>query len=154
MALKNDQQRALSLNLQALTEAHDSGDLETIYSSRINIAENYLQMSHFEKAKKEIEAVWHEIRYKHEVYAIWRVKTRARLALARLYMATGDYPAASRHARGAQKTAVKTGATKHQALALHIRSKIISRTNPKKSSLLMKQSLHLATQIKTPWLFE
>jgi tetratricopeptide (TPR) repeat protein len=154
MALQDKPRQALSLNREALAEALESGDPETIYNARINMAENFLQMNDLERAKQEIEAVWREIRYQRELYSIWRFKTRARLALARLYLALGDVPAASRHALGAYRTALETGATKHQAMALHIRARIIRRSNPKKAALLMDQALSLANKMKTPWLLK
>ena len=154
MALQNKPQDALALNRKALAEAMESGDPETIYNARINMVENFLQMNDLKQAKPEIEAVWKEIRYQRELYAIWRFKTRARLSLARLYLATGDTAAASRHAHGAYRTARDTGATKHQTMAMIIRARIIQRSNPQKAALLMDQALSLANKMKTPWLLK
>jgi hypothetical protein len=88
------------------------------------------------------------------VYSIWRVKTRARLALARLYLARNDLQAATRHAYAAFRTAKETGATKHQVLALHIRSQSIRRTNPQKAELFSRQAITLARKINAPWLVD
>jgi hypothetical protein len=132
----------------------ESGDPETIYNARINMVENFLQINDLKQAKPEIEAVWKEIRYQRELYAIWRFKTRARLSLARLYLATGDTAAASWHAHGVYRTARDTGATKHQTMAMIIRARIIERSNPKKAALLMDQALSLANKMKTPWLLK
>ena len=153
-ALQNQPRQALSLNREALAESLESGDPETIYNARINIVENLMQLNDLDGARKEIETVWREIRHQRELYAIWRFKTRARLALARLYLATGDVTAASRHAHGAYQAARDTGATKHQAMALRIRARLLRRTHPAQASRLLDQALNLAARMKTPWLID
>ena len=153
-ALQDKPRQALSLNRQALSESLESGDPETIYNARINIVENLLQLDDLEGARQEIETVWREIRHQRERYALWRFKTRARLALARLYLARGDVATASRHVRGAYQAARDTGATKHQAMALGIRSRMLRRTHPAQASRLMDQALRLAARMRTPWLVD
>ena len=140
----------MTINRQSLALAIESSDPETIYNARINIAENYLQLNDLFLARQEIEAVWQEIRYRHDVYAIYRFKTRARLALARVYRESGNHRAALRHADGAHRAAVQTGAVKHQALALLLRARIIRRTQPRKAIGLLGQALGLAERMKTP----
>lgn len=154
LALQNKPRQALSLNRQALSAALDSGDPETIYNARINIAENLLQLRDLALARQEIEAVWQEIRYLHDVYAIWRFKTRARLALARIYLSTKNRRAALRHADGAYRAAVETGAAKHQVMAMKIRARIIRRSQPRRAATLQDQALSLVKKLKIPWLIE
>ena len=59
------------MNRKALAEAMESGDPETIYNARINMVENFLQLNDLKSANQEISAVWREIRYQREFYAIW-----------------------------------------------------------------------------------
>jgi class 3 adenylate cyclase/tetratricopeptide (TPR) repeat protein len=154
LALQKSPRRALSLNRQALSEALDSGDPETIYNARVNIAENFLKLDDLPRARQEIEAVWAEIRFRHEIYAIWRFKTRARLTLARICLATENHRTALRHADGAYRAAVKTGAVKHQVMALKIRARIIRQSRPRKAARLLEQALSSAEKIKAQWLID
>ncbi len=152
LALEKNPAAALSVNRQALSEALVGNDPETIYNARLNIAENLLQMGDIDQAEEEIQQIWREVRYLRDVYAIWRIKTRTRLALSRLFLARGKKREALRHLDGAHEIAVKTGAAKHETLVLVLRARILRQTNPKRAKQLLIRALHKAEGMKIPWL--
>lgn len=152
LAMAGHPRRALAMNREALAEAVESGDPETIANARINIAENLLQMGDVPGACRQIEDTWRRIRHRGRVYAGWRFKTRARLVLARCRMASGSRSSALNAVNDALGTAIGKGARKHESQALAIKADLLAETRPAMAQRCRERAAALAARMQIPWL--
>jgi class 3 adenylate cyclase/tetratricopeptide (TPR) repeat protein len=123
-------QDAVRLNKQSLEEAISTGDPEIIHNAQINLGENYLAMGNVSEAKKVLECVWKEVKKPGISYTRWRYKTRLFIAMGELYGRLGDNKKGLDFIRRALNLARKSGAKKHQALALLAKSQLLSHNRP------------------------
>ena len=142
-----DVEEGLKLNREALKLALPTGDPETIHNAEINVAENYLQMGHLEKAEKVLEDVRNRIKNKRNLYAGWRYKTRLLIALGELHGKTGAHTKALYFVNQALKAARRNGAVKHEAGALRVKAGIFHGNRPKMAHACLERAYELSTGI-------
>jgi tetratricopeptide (TPR) repeat protein len=144
---KNDE--ALKLNRQALEEAMESGDTETLYNAEINVGENYLAMGDLMKASKILEKTWSEVKKPGISYTRWRYKTRLFIALGELYHQTGDRKKGLDFIKRAMRLSKRHGIRKHQARALLVRGRLLKGTYPSLARRSIEKALSLSEKMGT-----
>jgi class 3 adenylate cyclase/tetratricopeptide (TPR) repeat protein len=142
-------QDAVRLNKQSLEEAISTGDPEIIHNAQINLGENYLALGDLSKAKKMLERVWEEVRKPGISYTRWRYKTRLFIAMGELYGRLGDNKKGLDFIRRALNLARKSGAKKHQALALLAKSRLLSQSRPNLIQEALENALTLSLEMRT-----
>jgi len=142
-------QDAVRLNKQSLKEAISTGDPEIIHNAQINLVENYLALGDLSKAKKMLERVWEEVRKPGISYTRWRYKTRLFIAMGELYGRLGDKKKGLDFTRKALNLARKSGAKKHQALALLAKSQLLSQNRPSLIQKSLEKALALSLEMGT-----
>jgi tetratricopeptide (TPR) repeat protein len=147
---ENDEfQDAVRLNKQSLEEAISTGDPEIIHNAQINLGENYLEMNNLSGAKDVLERVWQEVKKPGISYTRWRYKTRLFIAMGELYGRLGDNKKGLDFIRRALNLALKSGAKKHQALALLVKSRLLSQNRPGLVRRSLENALTLSLEMET-----
>ena len=154
LAEKGDVETALEFNRQSLEEALPTGDPETINNARINIGENMIQMDRLDDAEKILRQSREEVSRQRIAYTLWRYKTRLFIVLAELRRKTGEREKALSLAGKAFRSAKKMGAKKHEAMALHVRGKVLKASRPKLAMNDLNKSLSLAEKMNARILVE
>jgi class 3 adenylate cyclase/tetratricopeptide (TPR) repeat protein len=145
---------AVKLNKQSLEEAISTGDPEIIHNAQINLGENYLAIGNLTDAKKVLEGVWKEVKKPGISYTRWRYKTRLFIAMGELYGRLGDNKKGIDFIRRALNLALKSGAKKHQALALLAKSRLLSQNRPGLVQKSLENALTLSLEMGTRLLTE
>jgi class 3 adenylate cyclase/tetratricopeptide (TPR) repeat protein len=147
-------QDAIRLNRQSLELAINSGDPEIIHNARINLGENYLAIDDLAGAGEMLEGTWQDVRKPGISYTRWRYKTRLFIAMAVLCGREGDNKRGLDFTRKALALARKSGAKKHQALALFAKSRLLSRDRPGLIQKSLENALTLSLEMGTRLLTE
>ncbi len=142
-------QDAERLNKQSLEQAISTGDPEIIHNAQINLGENYLAMNDLPAAKDILERAWQEIKKPGISYTRWRYKTRLFIAMGELYSKLGDNKKGLDFIRKAMNLAQKSGAKKHQALALLVKSQLLSQNRPSLIQKSLENALTLSLEMGT-----
>ncbi len=142
-------QDAVRLNKQSLEEAISTGDPEIIHNAQINLGENYLAMDDLPSAKDMLEGTWQEVKKPGISYTRWRYKTRLFIAMGELYGRLGDNKKGLDFIRKAMNLARKSGAKKHQALALLTKSQLLSQNRPRLIQQSLEKALTLSLEMGT-----
>jgi tetratricopeptide (TPR) repeat protein len=142
-------QDAVKLNKKSLVEAINTGDPEIIHNAQINLGENYLEMNNLSGAKDVLERVWQEVKKPGISYTRWRYKTRLFIAMGELYGRLGDNKKGLDFIRRALNLALKSGAKKHQALALLVKSRLLSQNRPGLVRRSLENALTLSLEMET-----
>jgi class 3 adenylate cyclase/tetratricopeptide (TPR) repeat protein len=142
-------QDAVKLNKQSLEQAINTGDPEVIHNAQINLGENYLVMNDLPAAKDILERAWQEIKKPGILYTRWRYKTRLFIAMGELYGRLGDNKKGLDFIRRALNLALKSGAKKHQALALLAKSRLLSQNRPGLVRRSLENALTLSLEMGT-----
>ncbi len=142
-------QDAVKLNKQSLEQAINTGDPEVIHNAQINLGENYLVMNDLPAAKDVLERAWQEIKKPGILYTRWRYKTRLFVAMGELYGRLGDNKKGLDFIRRALNLALKSGAKKHQALALLAKSRLLSQNRPGLVRRSLENALTLSLEMGT-----
>jgi class 3 adenylate cyclase/tetratricopeptide (TPR) repeat protein len=140
---------AVRLNKQSLEEAIHAGDPEIIHNAQINLGENYLAMNDLPEAKDMLERAWQDVKKPGISYTRWRYKTRLFIAMGELYGKLGDNKKGLYFIRKAMNLALKSGAKKHQAIALLVRSLLLSRSRPGLIRESLEKALILSLEMET-----
>jgi class 3 adenylate cyclase/tetratricopeptide (TPR) repeat protein len=140
---------AVKLNKQSLKEAIHAGNPEIIYNAQINLGENYLALGDLSEAKKVLEGVWKEVKKPGISYTRWRYKTRLFIALGELYGKLGDKKKSLVFIGKAMNLARKSGAKKHQAIALLAKSRFLSQSRPGLVQRSLENALTLSLEMGT-----
>jgi class 3 adenylate cyclase/tetratricopeptide (TPR) repeat protein len=144
---KNDD--ALKLNRQALEEAMESGDAETLYNTEINLGENYLATGKLIEASQILEKTWSEVKRPGVFYARWRYKTRLFIALGELYNQMGERKKGLDFIKRAMRLSQRHGVRKHQARALLVRGRLLKGTHPSLARSSLERALSLSEKMGT-----
>jgi len=142
-----DFQTAARLNKQSLEEAINTGDPEIIHNAQINLGENYLALGDLSEAKKVLEGVWKEVKKPGISYTRWRYKTRLLIAMGELYGKLGDNKMGLGFIGKAMNLARKSGAKKHQAIALLAKSRLLSQSRPGLVQRSLENALTLSLEM-------
>ncbi len=140
---------ALKLNRQALEEAMENGDPETLHNAEINLGENYLALGDLSEASKILEKTWSEVKRPGVFYARWRYKTRLFIALGELYNQMGERKKGLDFIRRAMRLAERHGVRKHQARALLVRGRLLKGTHPSLARRSLEKALSLSEKMGT-----
>lgn len=102
------------------------------------------------KANTLLEEAWNDVKRPGLAYAKWRYKTRLIIAMAKYYRVSGEWETTLAMSNKALQLSRRTGARKHQVLALQEKAKGFSRARHTVKSL--EQALILAKKMKRPQL--
>jgi len=147
-------QDAVRLNKQSLEMAMTAGDPEIIHNARINLGENYLAMNDLAGARDMLEGTWQDVKKPGISYTRWRYKTRLLIAMGTLCGREGDNKRGLYFTRRALALARKSGAKKHQALALLAKSRLLSQNRPGLIQKSLENALTLSLGMGTRLLTE
>jgi hypothetical protein len=106
-------------------------------------------MNDLSGAKDVLERVWQEVKKPGISYTRWRYKTRLFIAMGELYGRLGDNKKGLDFIRRALNLALKSGAKKHQALALLVKSRLLSQNRPGLVRRSLENALTLSLEMET-----
>jgi len=149
-----DFEKALALNKQSLDEALPTGDPETVNNALINMGENLTELNKLSKAQELLEVPMREVGRREIIYTRWRYKNRLFLAAAELHRKKGEDRLALELANRALQGARKMGAKKHEALALHLKARLMAQRRPQCALKSLEQAGALARKMGTRLLEE
>ena len=101
------------------------------------------------EARKVLESIWEEVKKPGTSYTRWRYKTRLFIAMGELYGMLGDNKKGLGFIHKAINLARKSGAKKHQAIALLARSRLLSQSRPGLIRDSLEKALVLSLEMET-----
>ncbi len=147
-------EEALELNKEALELAVAIGDPESIHNSRINLAENYMELEEFGLAEEHLSQSLEHVRRPGLYYTRWRYKTRLFITLAELHRKLQRPEKAIHYANQALRLARNSNAKKHEARALMVKGLIQMGSRPKSGIKLLERAYNLAREMEAGILME